>query len=133
MPPKAQHEGQAGLPEEAITKLTAIDRLTKWTAVSISRRAFLTRLTTAGTIVLGIQLFKVLPVAAQSCNRCDSPCGSCSTENAYCCSPNGVNCSPPLICSCSSGCACCFYSSTVICDDNSRSFSCPNCDPLLCA
>lgn len=135
MESRGRHEHGITQREGEPVDLTAVDQMTKWVAVAVSRRTLLKRLAMAGAAALSLQVFHVLPAAAESCNRCESMCGDCSTANAYCCSPNGIYCSPPLNCSCPPGCgACgCFKSVTRICDDDSRAFSCPQCaSPAYC-
>lgn len=72
-------------------RLTSLDRLTRVTAIAISRRNFLKRALSVGATIVGASLLEAKPAFADHCNYCQAPCACTSTVNS-CCSPNGLYC-----------------------------------------
>jgi hypothetical protein len=108
-------------------EITGIDKLTKWTAVTISRRGLMARLLAASGVALSVRLLEALPAAAAGCTLCYGDCAfSCYvTSGVWCRSPNGVygsyrECTPP----CDEGGQ---QPTVYICDDGSGWTVCPPC------
>lgn len=118
--------------QQAETKLSTLDHLTKVTAVAISRRTFGKRVFAATAAILGINLLDVQRASAAACNYCYSDCRSCTHGITNCCSPNGVycadfscNCGP---CNCCRGAWCCSFRAVLqVCDDGYIGRDCPWC------
>jgi len=123
--------------------LLRLDQLTRWTAVTITRRGLMTRAVAAtGAAVLGSRLLAAIPVAAGSCALgCDSFCCSCCGPCAHyysavgaCCSPNGAACYSYCYVNCPGGnCGSppdfpCIEGNQVVCNDGSN-----NCTAQPCA
>lgn len=119
---------QKPLVDQKAGHANALDRLTKATAIAISRRNFLKGLLASTAASIGIQLFSILPVAALECNTCLGPCANCNSLISSCCSPNGQFCWT-LNCVCPQGCGPCGVFRAIIraCNDGSVGNSCPLC------
>lgn len=131
----------AAQPSSGESDLGIFDRLTKATALTLSRRRFAGSVLLAGTVSSAVQLFgfNVAPVFADGC---PGPTGCCTDCCSGCSGPNGTGaCTAPMCTSpnghwfvsqsycCSCGCGCCgsFFAKLVVCDDGSTSTSCPSC------
>jgi hypothetical protein len=112
-------------------ELGAFDRLTKATALALSRR----RVLVAGVVTWAVQLLGVEIASANACEYgcntcCFAACGNCGVcppGGAMCCSSGGVCQSVPC-CRCGSCGACGYFSLCFkVCDDGCSETWCPAC------
>ena len=114
---------------------SALEKLTRASALTLSRRQFLGRSIVTGIAALGLSVWGFTPSAlAAACDMCYGPCvaGGCdyhSCTTSQCCSPNGAWCGGGnCCCCCSPNCPCpSFQANYQICDDGSWGSSCNLC------
>ena len=121
-------------PDASPDPQSLLEKLTRASAIALSRRQFLGRSVVTGIAALGLSVWGFTPSAlAAACNTCYGPCvnGLCGATSCggECCSPNGAWCSTGGCCTCGSpNCPCAnFKFGYVICDDGGWGTVCPMC------